>query len=96
MCDRRRAEELHALIAIWAAVEMVEEPLAAAEEDGHDHQVQVVDQAGAEVLLHGGSATSDPDVTSVGGFERSRERRLDAVWTKWNTVPPCIGMDGRG
>jgi hypothetical protein len=50
-----------------AAVEAVEEPLAAAQQDGHDRHVHFVDQASAEVLLHGGSATSDPDIISVGG-----------------------------
>ena len=77
--DGRRADELDVVVAIWATVKVVEEPLAAAEQDGHDHQVHVVDQASAEILLNGGSATADPDVVSVGGVERLLERRLDAV-----------------
>jgi hypothetical protein len=48
MRDGGWADELDAFVAFWAAVEVVEEPLAAAEQDGHEHQVQVVDQAGAE------------------------------------------------
>lgn len=89
-------DEFDALIPVWAAVEVLEEPLAAAEQDGHDRQVQVVDQACAKVLLNCGRATADPDVSSVGGLESSLQRRFDTAVDKWNVVPPCMGMDGRG
>ena len=77
MRDGASVDELDALVALRAAGKAVEEPLAAAEQDGHDHQVQFVDQPWAEVLLDGGSTTADPDVSSVGGLERSLERLLD-------------------
>ena len=79
MCYVWRADELHAFVASWAAVEVVEEPLAAAKKDGHDRQMHFVDKASAEILLDGASAAADPDVTSIGGLHRSLERRLDTV-----------------
>jgi hypothetical protein len=64
---------------VRAAVEVIEEPLTAAQQDRHDRQVQVVDQAGVEVLLDGGGTAADPDVGSSGRLRGSSERRLDAV-----------------
>jgi hypothetical protein len=58
---------------------VVEQPLTAAEKGGHDRQVQLIDQAGPEVLLDRGGPASEPDVVAVGGLERSLERRIDAV-----------------
>ena len=46
---------------------------------GHDRQVQLVDQAGAQVLLDGGDAATEPDVLAAGGRACLLERRLDAV-----------------
>ena len=54
MNDGGRADVLNALVDVWAAVEVVEEPLATAEQDGRDHQMHLIDQAGAQVLLDGG------------------------------------------
>lgn len=79
MRNRRRADELSARVALGAVVEVVEEPLAAAEQDRHDRQVYFVDQAGPKVLLHRRSAAADPDFVAVGCLERLLERRLDAV-----------------
>ena len=36
---------------VESACEVVEEPLAVAEHDRHDHDVHLIDQAGAEELL---------------------------------------------
>jgi len=76
---RRGADQLDALVAVGAAVEVVEEPRATAQEDGHDRQVQFVDQAGAQVLLHGRRAAAEAHVLAAGGVERPGQRRLDAV-----------------
>ena len=46
MGDGVRRGELHAFVAGGAALEMVEEALAPAEQHGNDDHVQVVDQAG--------------------------------------------------
>lgn len=64
MGNRGRAGQLDTLVAIRPPVEVVEEPLSAAEEDGDDRQVQFVDQAGVKVLPHGWRASADPDVWS--------------------------------
>ena len=50
MGDGGRADELDAPVASRTAVEPVEERFAASEEDGHDGQVQLVDQLGAQLL----------------------------------------------
>src|SRR5205807_3097297 len=92
--DGGRADELDAFVAVRAAVEVVEEPLAAAEQDGHDHQVHLVDQAGAEVLLDLGDATAEPDVVSTSSPERPLERRLDALVDKVERRP-ALHRDGR-
>src|SRR5207302_5403910 len=65
-----------------------------AEQDGHDHQVHVVDQAGAEVLLDLGDATAEPDVVSTSSPERPLERRLDALVDKVERRP-ALHRDGR-
>src|SRR5579859_5705192 len=62
-----------------AAVETVEEPLAAAEQDRHDYKVHFVDQAGAEVLLNGGRAAAEPHVPAVRGSVCLLQRGLDAI-----------------
>jgi hypothetical protein len=91
--DGRRAHELDGFVARRSAVEMVEEALTAAQEDGDDRDVQFVDQAGAEVLLDGGRATAEPDILPLGGVERSLQRGVDAVV---DVVPPFIVIGGRG
>jgi hypothetical protein len=58
---------------------VIEEALAAAQQDGHDRQVELADQARPEVLLDGGGAAPQPDVVAVGRLDRSLEGRLDAV-----------------
>src|SRR5260370_1281595 len=47
MHDRWRCDELDTLIADRATVQVVEESLAAAKQDGHERQVHLVDRAGA-------------------------------------------------
>lgn len=56
MGDGARVDELHAFVERRAATEVLEEALAAAEQGGHDRQVQLVDEARPEVLLDGGGA----------------------------------------
>ena len=79
MRDRRRHDELDALVAVGDALEVVEEALATAEEDRHDRDVQLVDEAGAQVLLDGRRAAAEPDVVAAGRVDRLLERGLDAV-----------------
>jgi hypothetical protein len=49
--DGRGADKLDALVAGRAAIEVVEQSLAPAEEEGDDMDLHLVDQAGSEVLL---------------------------------------------
>ena len=57
----------------------VEQPRAAAEQQRHNVQVQLVEQAGREVLLHDVGAAAERDVPAAGGREGLLERRLDPV-----------------
>lgn len=42
------------------------------------------------------SATADPDVITVRGMNACSSAASMPSSTKWNDVPPCIVMDGRG
>ena len=57
----------------------VEQPLARAEHDRDDVQVQLVEQAGGEVLVDRARAAGDRDVLVAGGRARLLERGLDPV-----------------
>ena len=60
--------------ALLQALEALPERLAAAEHDGHDRHVHVVDQIGGEELADGGRAAADADVKATGGLLGCRER----------------------
>ena len=69
----RRADQLDAVVACRAAIEVVKEALAGAKEDRDDRQVNLVDQPRPQVLLDRGRAATQPHVLAAGGLERSRE-----------------------
>src|SRR5215212_7377304 len=48
--DRARRRELHARPAVHGAPQALEQPLAVAEQDRDDGQVELVEQAGTQVL----------------------------------------------
>lgn len=96
MRDGRRAGELNALVASGSTIEVIEESLAGPEQDGHDHDVQLVDQSSSQVPLDGGSPASDSDVPTIGRVERLLEGRLDSVLNEMKVVPPFISMAGSG
>ena len=77
--DRFARDELAAHIALDDVAGRVEQPLAAAEEHGHDRDVQLVDQARVQVLLDRRRTPTEADVGTVGGRERLVQRGLDAV-----------------
>jgi len=56
MQRRRRTDEFGNLIPVWCVREVVEEPLAAAQQEWGVRQVDLVDEAGAEILLDRGNA----------------------------------------
>lgn len=70
MDNGSRAGQLDALVAIWTSIEIVEQSLAAAQQDRHDRQVHFVDQASPEILLDGRCTATNPDVLAVGGNTR--------------------------
>src|SRR5581483_418559 len=69
--------------ALLQALQAVPERLAAAEDDRHDHDVHVVDQAGGEELADGGRAAADADVQAarylLGRRKRLRRAGVDEV-----------------
>ncbi len=56
MDDVARGDHLGALLALGATVEAVEEPFSTPQQDRHDRHVELVDEAGAQVLLDGAGA----------------------------------------
>lgn len=48
MRDGGWVHELDAFVVVWSVVEVLEEPLAAAEQDGHDHEAQLVEPGADE------------------------------------------------
>jgi hypothetical protein len=57
-----RVDQLDAFVAIGSTVEVVEEPLVTAEQDGHEGQMSM--------------GPTDPDVLSICGLKRLLERGL--------------------
>jgi len=74
-----RARELRDVEIAQGTVEVVEQPLAAAEQHGGDGHVQLVDEPGAQVLLDGRRSTTYPDVLPVRGLDGTFQGRLDAL-----------------
>lgn len=68
-----------AFVAERVGVDAVEQVLAAAEQHGRDGQVQIVDEAGLDVLADGGGAAAEADVFAFGGGPCLFERGVDAV-----------------
>jgi hypothetical protein len=77
--DGRRRDEVDELQPRGSVVEVVEEPLAAAEQHRRDVHLELIDQPGPEVLLRGRRATSDDHVLPGGCLHRALERGLDPV-----------------
>jgi hypothetical protein len=84
------------LIADGVTVAVVEESLAASEQDRHDGQLHLVDQASVEVLLDGGRPAAKPHVHAVGRVDGSLEAASMPSLTQWSVVLPCIVIDAWG
>ena len=80
--------------ALLQALQSVPEGLAAAEEDWHERDVHVVDQAGGEELADGGRAAADADVEATRGLPGRRERLRRAGIDEGKVVPPFISIEG--
>src|SRR5947207_4880935 len=65
---------LPALVAEGSRVDVVQEVLAGAEQDGPDREMQLVDQPGAKELADRGHAAAEPDVAVARGCFRLLER----------------------
>src|SRR5262249_59704668 len=57
-----RGGVLRALVAEVHRIDAGEEVLASAEENRGEHEVDLVDQPGGEVLPNGGNSTAEPDI----------------------------------
>ena len=91
--DGRRGDDLDRLEARVADAH--EQPLARAEDDGHDVEVQLVEQARRQVLV---TALAPPAIeTSLSPAAARACSSADSIpsVTKWNVVPPCISSGSR-
>src|SRR5690606_23394407 len=70
------ADELETVQVVANAFE---EPLSAAEQDGHEADLHFADQAGCQVLACDPGSSGQGDVFAVGGQPRLLERGLDSV-----------------
>jgi hypothetical protein len=78
--DGRRCHKFDAAVSTTCAiVDMIKQSFAGAQQDGHDHQVELIDQAGPQVLLDGRHATAKPDITLASGIAGPFQRRPDAI-----------------
>src|SRR5690606_16157369 len=67
------------LIAKARQVDACEERLPAAQQNGRDGDMHLVDKACGQELPDGGSAAADADIASLRCLLRAVERRLDTV-----------------
>lgn len=74
-------------------VDAGEEVLAPAQERGRDHEVQLVDEAGREVLADGGDSPAQPDVLAPRRLRRALQRGVDTVGDEVERRAP---VDGEG
>src|SRR3954469_4473049 len=77
--DARRLDRVHLLELDLAVPEVVEQSLAALQEDRGDREVDLVDQAGGEILVGDGRPAGEHDVAVPGRRAGPLERRLDPV-----------------
>jgi hypothetical protein len=95
MRNRGGAYEFHAFIA-GGAIEVLEEPLAASEQDRRDSHVHLVDQACAQILLDRGCAVPSRTSFSGGRLECPRKRSFDSVRNKVkDRAPPHLDGSAR-
>ena len=100
----RRADEFDASVVVGQGTEIVQGSLAPAQQDRHDHEVQLVDQRRAEVLPDGGGTPADEDVLVTGrlggGTEGGLDPSVDEVEGRspleFEVVPPSIWSGSRG
>ena len=89
MGDCRRADELDDFVAVETAIEVFEQPLAGPQQDRNDGDVQLIDEAGLQVLLD--RCTPRPRAShpapSAAADACSRAASIPSV-TKWKVVPP--------
>ena len=74
----------------------VEETLARAEDDWRHMQAELVDKPSGQALAQRLGAAGDADRAVAGCLAGPVEGLLDVPpLTKWNVVPPSIGMSSR-
>ena len=78
-----RANVLDAVIVAGAGAKTVEESLAATEQDGHNCEMQFIDERSTKVLPDSGRATANKNITVTrclyGGAESCFDPRVDEI-----------------
>ena len=80
--------------ALLQALQPVPEGLAAAKDDRHHRDVQVIDQVGGEELADRGRATADADVEAARCLLAAAGASAGLASMKWKVVPPFISIEG--
>src|ERR1700674_5856142 len=62
------------LIGVAERLQSIPDPLAPSENDGNDHDMQVIDKAGGQEFTDGPHSATDADVAAASEFPRSRNR----------------------
>src|SRR5579884_4021671 len=80
VADVRRERRMDGLDRLDTGVgDSVEQPLAGAEQDGHEVEDELVDHARRKRLTHGGGAAGDVDTALPCSLRGARERGVEAV-----------------
>lgn len=87
----RRRYVLDAAIAELQQVDAREQVLAAAEQDRRDSEVQLVDEAGAQVLADRRRPATQAHVFPIGSVDRPLERLVDAAGNEMGGTLPGVG-----
>ena len=100
LCDAQvdngwRTRVFDAAIIARAGTEVVEQSLTATQQNGHDHELQFVDQRSPKVLPDGGRTASDEHIAISRRLQGCAESRLNPTVHERNVVPPFMVIGGR-
>jgi hypothetical protein len=79
---------LDTAIVARTRAEIIEESFAATQQDGHHHQMQLIDERGTKVLPDGGRSTSEKDIVVTGGIEGCTEGCFDSTFNEIESCSP--------
>ena len=78
MDHRGRADPLDTLVVLRAQVNILKETFPAAEQQRDEHEVQIIDESGSQVLTDRCPPTARHDIPALRGLSRLCERGLNS------------------